>query len=154
MNAHPAFGEPRALFRRATHRGLHGHDHIDRQRRQALLLVVTGLVRVCAWATLLLMYIAHLIFPHAFGFTAALFTSVAFVSCISLYANGATDFGQVAASLAQLTAGDAHHDAEATRREARIDYVQIEQDIAQLARVEPGPEGDELAQAICRRLRR
>lgn len=153
MNAHPAFGEPSRLYRRATHRGLHGHEHVDRQRRQALILIVTGLVRVLAWVTLICTYLLHLAFPAAFGFTASLFTSVAFVSCISLYANAATDWGQVAASLAQLAAGDAHHDSEAARREIGVDHTQLERDIARLARLTPGLESDELVMSIHRRLR-
>ena len=147
MNPHPAFGEPRKLYQRATHRGLHGRGHIDKQRRTALLLIVTGLFRVVCWILLLSMYLLHLAFG-IFSFTAVLFTSVAFVSCISLYANMATDWGQVAASLAQLTAGDAHHDAEAGRRELGVDTKQVEDDIARLAALQPGPESDKLAAEI------
>lgn len=93
-------------------RGLHGRAHHDRQRKIALVLIFTGLVRVVAWTTLILLYLVGV------PFTAALFHSVAFVAIISLYANAATDFGQVCASLAQLTAGDAHRDAEVAREQS------------------------------------
>ena len=133
---------------RARHRdrGLHGHRHVDRQRLTAIILIITGLVRVCAWATLIALYLLGV------PFTAHLFASVAFVAVISLYANAATDFGQVCASLAQLTAGDAHHDAEATRIAVGIDYSAIEADIARLAELQPCPEADQLAAEIRRRL--
>ena len=140
------------VHHRAHRKGLDGHDLIAKQRRQALILVVTGLARVTAWFILLLMYLVHVAFPHLFGFTAALFTSVAFVACISLYANAATDFGQVAASLAQLTAGDAHHDAEAGRRETAIDFGQLELDLVRLAETPPGKEAKALVAQIRQRL--
>lgn len=98
------------MLRRAKHRGLHGRGHIDRQRQLALILIITAMIRAAAWTTLIILYLLHV------PFTASLFKSVAFVAVISLYANAATDFGQGAASLAQLTAADAHHDAEETRR--------------------------------------
>lgn len=127
------------------HRGLHGRPHIDRQRRTAIILVSTGLVRVLAWTTLIVFYLSGV------PFTASLFKSVAFVALISLYANAATDFGQVCASLAQLTAGDAHHDAEAARREITVDTAAIEADIARLALLAPGPDAIALAENICGR---
>lgn len=95
---------------RHRHRGLHGNDKIDRQRLLALILVITGMIRSAAWGTLILLYVIGVPFTHS------LFKSVAFVAIISLYANAATDFGQACASLAQLVAGDSHHDAEAARR--------------------------------------
>ena len=98
-----------SLRERIHHHGLHGREHIGRQRRTAVILVVTGLVRVVAWTALIACYLLGV------HFTRTLFSSVAFVAVISLYANAATDFGQVCASLAQLTAGDVHHDAEEAR---------------------------------------
>jgi hypothetical protein len=127
---------------RAHHRQLDGQEHIAHQRRAALIRIFTGLSRVIVWLTLILLYALGV------SFTKSLFTSVAFVAIISLYANAATDWGQVAASLAQLTAGDAHHDAEAARVAIGVDYAQIEQDIARLALLQPCPEADELAQSI------
>lgn len=132
--------------RRSSHRGLHGRSHVNRQRRTALILVVTGLVRVTAWATLIVLYLAGV------PFTAHLFQSVAFVALISLYANAATDFGQVCASLAQLTAGDAHQDTEHVRRMQALDFAALESDIAKLAALSPGPDADALAAEIRKRL--
>lgn len=72
----------------------------------AKILVITGLIRTLAWTTLIVMYLAGV------SFTASLFKSVAFVAIISLYANAATDFGQSCASLAELSASNAHAEAE------------------------------------------
>jgi hypothetical protein len=101
---------------------------------------------VIVWVALLLMY---LIGVH---FTKSLFQSVAFVALISLYANAATDWGQVAASLAQLTAGDAHDDAEHVRAAQDVDFVAIESDIARLADLQPGPDAAALAREIREKL--
>ena len=131
---------------RAHHRGLHGKQHINKQRRRALLLVGTGLARAVAWLTLGVLYLAGV------PFTAGLFKSVAFVALISLYANAATDFGQACASLAELTAGDAHHDIEATRSALAIDTAQLDSDIAKLAALQPGPDAQKLADEIRQRL--
>jgi cytochrome bd-type quinol oxidase subunit 2 len=72
--------------------------HRDWERWIALALVITGLIRVLAWTVLIGLYLVGV------PFTTALFKSVAFVALISLYANAATDFGQVCASLAQFSA--------------------------------------------------
>jgi hypothetical protein len=136
----------RWLHTQAHHRGLHGRAHVDRERTIALAMILTGLARVVLWTIITLAFVVRIpVVVHWFG-------SVAFVSLLSILALLLTDWGQVAASLAQFTAGHAHADIETTRREVQIDTVQIERDIAQLARIEPGPEGDELADAICRRL--
>lgn len=138
---------PALLRHRAQHRGLHGHARVDRQRTIALVMIGTGLARVAVWSLLLILYLAGV------AFAINLFASVAFVAVLSVLALMLTDWGQVAASLAQLTAGDAHHDAEATRREVSIDFSQLEADVARLARLQPGPESDELVLSIRRRLR-
>jgi len=130
------------LHARAHRTGLDGRQKIGHQRRTALIMVITGLARVICWATLILLYLLGV------HFTKALFTSVAFVALISLYANAATDWGQVAASLAMLTAGDAHHDAEATRVAVGVDFTAVEQDIARLADLQPGPDAKALATEI------
>ncbi len=136
------------LHARAHRRELDGHARIGKQRRTALILVVTGLGRVLAWVSMMLLYVLHLMFPNVAGFTAALFQSVPFVAMISLYANAATDFGQVCASLAQLTAGDSHSDIEHVRRQAALDTTAIERDLERLAQLQPGPESDRLAAEI------
>ena len=129
---------------RARHKdkGLHGHQHVDRQRLVAILMIGTGLARVMLWTTLLTLNLVGV------AFVVALFGSVSFVSDLSVLALMLTDWGQVAASLAQLTAGDAHHDAEATRRDLAFDVHEIEGDLYRLAKLTPGPEADELAAEI------
>ncbi len=139
-------GFRRRLHDRSHHRGLHGHEHVGRQRRTALILIVTGLARVVVWITLIACYLL------GFHFTKTLFSSVAFVALISLYANGATDWGQVAASLAQLTAGDAHADVEHVRVVQAMDFAEIESDIARLAELQPGPDAITLAGQIREKL--
>lgn len=135
------------VHRRVERQGLHGHEHIAKQRRLALILVVTAFVRVTGWTSLMVLYAVGV------PFTSHLFESVAFVAMISLYANAATDFGQGCASLAQLTAADAHHDAEVARREVQVDTTVLEQDIVQLAELQPGAEAQLLAEQITDRLR-
>lgn len=122
--------------------GFDGKEQINHQRRTAMIMIITGLSRVLIWLALIIMYLLGV------RFTKSLFQSVAFVALISLYANAATDWGQVAASLAQLTAGDAHHDAEATRREVGFDVVAIESDLEKLAKLNPGPEAIKLSEEI------
>ena len=140
------FGEPKWAAKRAKHRGLHGHKKIDNQRRTALILVNTGMIRVIGWTALAVAYILHV------PFAVEAFKSVAFVALISDIALIETAFSQVAASLAQLSAADSHHDAEAARKELAVDYVQVEGDIAKLASLQPGPEADELAASIRRKI--
>ena len=133
----------RARFQERVHRQhLDGHARIVRQRRLALFLIITAMMRAAAWTTLIVLYLVHV------PFTASLFKSVAFVAVISLYANAATDFGQGAASLSQLAAIEAHYDAEAARIAVGVDYQAIDTDIAQLAELNPGPEAQELATRI------
>jgi hypothetical protein len=133
------------LLRRSHIRGLHGPDHIGRQRHAAIVLVVTGFARAACWAALIVLYLFGVPFTHT------LFASVTFVALVSLYANGATDFGQACASLAQLTAGDAHHDVEHVRASLDVDFRQIDLDVARLAAMQ-GPEAEELAARIRERL--
>jgi hypothetical protein len=134
------------LKAKAQHRGLHGRKHIERHRMQALLMIITGLFRVICWLTLIVLYLLGV------KFTKSLFSSVAFVALISLYANAATDWGQVAASLAQLTAGDTHADVEHVRIAQGVEFAEVEADIARLADLQPGPEATGLAERIRRRL--
>ena len=129
-------------FSRHRQKGLHGRSHVNRQRRTALILIDTGLVRVLGWSALGLAYLLRV--PFAVG----LFKSVAFVVLISDIALIETAWGQVAASLAQLTAGDAHQDAEHNRRALSIDTAAIERDLADLAAMQPCPEADSLAARI------
>lgn len=110
-------------------------------------MIATGFMRVVVWTLLLTLYLAHV------AFATTLFASVAFVAVLSVLALMLTDWGQVAASLAQLSASDAHHDAESARKEIRFDTKQLEEDIARLAKLTPGPESDTLVTEIRKRLK-
>lgn len=131
---------------RHKRRGLHGQEHINRQRLIAQLMIGTALLRVAVWLGLMGLYAADV------GFARHLFISVSFVALLSVLALALTDWGQAAASMAQLTAGDAHHDAEAARRETAVDFAQLEQDILRLAQLQPGPDADQLASTISARI--
>lgn len=131
---------------RAHHRGLHGHQHIAHQRRAALIMIGSGLFRVAIWGLLIITYLAHV------AAVRSLYASVSFVALLSVLALLLTDWGQVAASLAQLSAADAHHDSEATRSALEIDTAQLDSDIAKLAALQPGPDAQKLADEIRRRL--
>ena len=134
------------VHNRIHHRGLHGHKHIDRQRAIAITLIVTALARVGAWTLLTICYAVGV------GFAVTLFKSVAFVALISMFALILTDWGQMAASLAQLNAADAHGAAEHNARALAVDYAGIEHDLAELADLQPGPEARLLAATIREKL--
>lgn len=140
------------MLRRSQPAKLHGRTEIERQRRQAQLMVWTGLGRCGFWMLLLIGFLLGLILAP-FHPIDKLFALVAFTAAISTLSLVETSWGQVAASLAQLSALDAHHDAEATRREQHIDYAAIEGDIARLAALHPGPDAERLEQQIKERLR-
>lgn len=137
---------PSRLGRRARHRGLHGHELIDRERRAALWMIYTALARVLVWALITVAFIIGI------GVVVGWFGSVKFVSLLSILALLLTDWGQYAASRAQLAAVDAHQDAEHNRRALSVDTAAIESDIARLARLQPCPEADALAESIARKL--
>jgi hypothetical protein len=135
--------EVRAWFHERVHKkALHGQKHIAKQRRTALLLIITAFIRVGVWLLLIALYLAGV------GFTKSLFASVAFVAVISLYANAATDFAQGCSSLAQLAATDAHHDAEQTRDAVGVDFQRLDTAITRLAALQPGPEAAEQLEEI------
>ena len=134
---------------RSRQRDLHGHEHVDKQRLVAVGMIGTGLLRVALWLAITVAYVAGSHTVHAW------FASVSFVALLSILALLLTDWGQVAASLAQLTAGDAHADAEHNRRALEKDSVElddIERDIARLAELQPGPDAQSLASSIRDRL--
>ena len=133
------------IWERVTHRGLHGQKHVDRQRRHAVIMVRTAQVRVAIW----LFMMAAGPFSHALSRT---YSSTTFVTYLSLGALLLTDWGQYAASSAELAAGEAHHDAEATRSSVEVDFRQIDSDIARLADLQPGPQAKQLAEQIRQRL--
>ena len=109
-------------------------------------MIGTGIFRVFIWTLLVITYLAHV------AAVRSLYASVSFVALLSVLALLLTDWGQVAASLAQLSAAHGHHDAEATRREVGVDFDALETDIAHLALLQPGPESDELVTSIRKRL--
>ena len=127
---------------RVHHRGLHGRQHVNRERRSALIMMDTALVRVFAWTTIMVLFIA--------GQTTVVgwFASVRFVALLSILALILTDWGQYAASRAQLAASDAHGDVEHVRARMTLDTAAIETDIAKLAALQPGPEASLLADQI------
>lgn len=133
------------LRKRAQQRGLHGQAHVDKQRRHALLMVRTAQIRVAIWLVMLIAYP----FSHALQH---LYSLTTFVTLLSVGALLLTDWGQYAASSAELAAGDAHHDAEQTRKAVGVDFEQIESDVARLAALQPGPEAEQLAAEIRERL--
>ena len=102
-------------------------------------MIGSGLFRVMVWTLLLVAYLAHITFARS------LFASVSFVAVLSVLALMLTDWGQVAASLAQLSASDAHHDSEVARAAVTLDFHQIQDEIARLADMQPGPEATALA---------
>lgn len=130
---------------RAKHRGLHGHAHVDRQRRHALIMVRTAQFRCAVW---LLMLVAYP-FSHALQH---LYSLTTFVTLLSVGALMLTDWGQYAASSAELAAGDAHADSEHTRAALAVDVAQLDGDIAKLAGLQPGPEAQQLATEIRNRI--
>lgn len=134
------------LHRRIHHTGLHGHAHVANQRRVALLMIVTGVVRCVVWALLLVLFFLKVTaIVH-------LYQENSFISALSVGALLLTDWGQVAASLAQWTAGDVHADVEHVRRAQGVDFAALEGDIARLAELQPGPEATRLAEQIRARL--
>ncbi len=135
------------LHERAHRRELDGHARIGKQRLIALLMIGTGLLRVAIWLLLILLYLAHVKFARN------LYAEVSFVSLLSVLALLLTDWGQCAASLAQLSAEDAHADADAAHGLALKRTVAVEDDIAALADLEPGPAEQALAGTIRARLR-
>ena len=126
----------------------HTRDHVNRQRRMALLMVFTGSIRTIGWLLLTIAYLTHM------GLAVRLFASVSFVAVLSSLALAETAWSQVAGSLAQLTAGDTHSGVLAARVQASIDFDAVERDLAHLTELEPGEEAQELAAGIRLRLRR
>ncbi len=87
------------------HGPLRPHPHS--QRKVALFMIVTGLVRVVVWLTMLLLGLVPSV-RH-------LYQQVSFVTFLSLLALLLTDWSQVAGSMAQLAASDAHHEAKGSQ---------------------------------------
>lgn len=130
----------RPILERAHKRGLHGRAHVDRQRLTALLMIATGISRVFLWLAVTVAYVAGSATVHQW------FASVSFVALLSILALLLTDWGQVAASLAQLAGAEAHHDAEHNRVVIDRDYRAIERLIRRAAEEPPGTKAKTLAE--------
>lgn len=91
------------------HTGPHPRSKVNRERRFALIMVVTGVARTVAWLIFAILYLCGV------GFATSALATVSFVGLISVWALVETAWGQAAASWAQLTAGHAHQDAEHNR---------------------------------------
>lgn len=142
------------VHHRATRHGLDGHARIGSQRRTALWMAVFAAARTVAWLLCML-----LIAVHWAGVSGAFLTSfihlsstVVFVTFISFYCNASTDAANLAASIAALFSADSHHDAEAARAALTADFTWLEDGIARLADLQPGPEALALAGEIRHRL--
>jgi hypothetical protein len=129
------------LRERIHHRShrTHQHEHAVKQRRTALILIYTALARVSVWVVLTILYLIGV------TFAVTLFKSVAFVALISMFALILTDWGQFAASMAQLTAGDVGH---VVTTQQQVDTDEIQRNLAELAELQPGPEARTLAAKI------
>ncbi len=147
------------INRRASARHLHGHVHVSGQRRLALWLTIFSAGRTIGWVLAMLLIGVHYLVvsfhwqePSWLGWFVALSSTVLFVTLISFYCNASTDLANFCASIAALFSADAHHDAESTRYSLTGDVGVIEEDIARLADLQPGPAATELAADIRRRL--
>jgi hypothetical protein len=127
-------------------------SHIATQRRRSLLLLLFGIVRIIAWMILGACVILGLAHMQGFGWAKVLSESVPFVSMISIYANWATDLDAATAAFAALVAADSHSAVEASREMLSVDVTAIEEDIARLAAMQPGPEAIALAAQIRQKL--
>lgn len=136
------------LHDRAHHRGPHTRQHVAHQRRTALILIYTALGRVAVWTLLTILYLVGV------AFAVSLFKSVAFVALISMFALILTDWGQFAASMAQLTAGDVHASVRDMHAAQDVNFDQIEADLVKLAELAPGREAHALAQSIREQIER
>jgi hypothetical protein len=137
-----------------AHAGPLDLSHAANQRRQSLRLLVFGLVRVAIWTVLGLCVLAGIFHVAGFDWARVLAESIPFVALISIYANWATDLDAATAAFAALVAADAHATSERNRRLLVTERARIEDDIARLADLDPGPEAQALADAIRTRLDR
>jgi len=144
----------RWIDRRAQQRHLQGHRHVAGQRQLALWMTLFSAVRTVVWLLAMagiLAYWLHLALPGLRGFI-TLSSTVLFVTFISFYCNASTDAANFSASIAALFSADAHHDAESAREALTTNLASVEDDIARLAELNPGPEASALAADIRRRL--
>ena len=109
-------------------------------RRFAQFMALSALVRVFAWAALILGYILH------FDFVVDWFSSVAFVSVLSALALLLTDWAQFAASAVGLSVVEKAEQAQSLRSD-------IAEDIEQLVEMAEREEASADARAVAERLK-
>jgi len=114
-------------------------SHIATQRRRSLILLLFGFVRIIAW--MILGACVSLGLLHIQGFAWAKVLSAR-----------ATDVDASTAAFAALVAADSHNAVEASREMLTGDVAAIEEDIARLAAMQPGPAATALAAEIRRKL--
>jgi hypothetical protein len=142
-------------LRRRVHRRAHvvvAPGGVNKQRRNSLWLLVTGLARTAFWLVLIGCVAAGLAHIAGFAWAYDLSQTVWFVALLSLYANLATDFGAVIASYAALVAADVHSQVAVTSSVLTADLAHLHDDVDQLAGLEPGEEAAELAASLKARL--
>jgi len=127
-------------------------SHIATQRRRSLILLLFGFVRIIAWMILGACVSLGLLHIQGFAWAKVLSASVPFVALISIYSNWATDVDASTAAFAALVAADSHNAVEASREMLTGDVAAIEEDIARLAAMQPGPAATALAAEIRRKL--
>jgi hypothetical protein len=115
-------------------------------------LLVLGVIRIVIWTLMAVLIGLGLLHVPGFNWSRALAESLPFVVMISLYANWATDVDAATSAFAALVAADARRASELAREMLERDFGRLEEDVARLAQLSPGPEADELSRAIQRRL--
>lgn len=128
---------------------IHHSSHVNSQRRRSLYLLVFGIVRIVAWMILGVLVSLGLAHVGGFAWAKDLSESVPFVALISIYANWATDLDAATAAFAALVAADGR---AATVKAGHRDFSVVENDIALLAQLQPGPEAAALAASIREKL--
>ncbi len=135
-----------------AHAGALPHAKVSKQRRMAIWLTITSAIRVIVWTLAMGVIVLHWAGvggPFIHWFT-TLSGTVIFVTFISFYCNAATDGASLTASIAALFSADSHAAVIASGTKLTTGISSLEDDIARLADLEPGPEARELAEH-CRR---
>lgn len=147
-------GKLRKWLHLRIHAGKMPHAKISKQRKTAIWLTITAAIRVLVWTLAMGIIVLHWLgvggsFIH--GFT-TLSGTVIFVTFISFYCNAATDGASLTASIAALFSADSHAATIASGAATATDLDSIEDDIARLADLQPGPDAVSLAADIRARL--
>jgi hypothetical protein len=129
-------------------------EHAVRQRRNALILLVTTVARAVFWVVLLGCVAAGLAHEAGFGWARNLSQAIWFVVLLSLYANFATDSGAAIASYAALVSADVHTEVTVSARLLAADIAGLQEDVDRLAGMTPGEEATVLAENLKEKLAR